>query len=157
MKNIFLIGLVLLLMSCSSQQDKIVKDCEKYLKSEMNDPQSYERVSYEFVDTIYFSESIRHQILIKDVDLVELPPPPPGVINIQPIPNNPKEIDSLKYILNDIKNHPKKDYIVGYKLGIKFRHNNIMGAKILNGQIFIYKLNPNKGEPKIKTLLNRSY
>jgi hypothetical protein len=158
-KQIKKIGSVFLLTligftSCTEKQptqDEIVKkNAEEYLKPKLNDPNSYEFVKLELIDSILYSDNIKYrkENFQKDIEYnkenlerqarykTEIPSiykeEEVAELNDK-IAKNDKiliAIDSLETALGS-----KKNDVVSYTYIFSFRGNNALGAKILNEYI----------------------
>jgi hypothetical protein len=158
-KQIKKIGLVFFLTligftSCSEKQptqDEIVKkNAEEYLKPKLNDPNSYEFVKLELIDSILYSDNIKYrkENFQKDIEYnkenlerqerykTEIPSmykeEEVAELNDK-IAKNDKiltAIDSLETALGS-----KKNDVASYTYIFSFRGNNALGAKILNEYI----------------------
>lgn len=133
------------LISCTGKQptqDEIVmKNAEEYVKSKMNDPESYEFVKIELIDSVLFKDNIQlqrgyfSQDIDKDRRLLEIKEryktDEQEVQDLKAeIEKNEKilfKIDSLESELGDRKNE-----VASYDYIFSFRGNNALGAKILN-------------------------
>jgi len=161
------------LLSCSEKQltqDEIVKNnAEEYLKSVMNNPESYEFVKIELIDSVLFSDNIRYRKttfsseLKSDQLYLELIEDPSMLKEkeVQEIKTKILEneriiskIDSLETLLGERKNE-----VASYTYLFKFRGNNAFGAKVLNE--YILQTNPapdfkiiNMTDDKDKIFLN---
>lgn len=165
MKNIitktfaFIATASVLFISCGEKKpnrDKIVKlNVEEYLKSRMNDPESYEFVKLELIDSISFSNNIeyRKESFQRNLkyDKDDLERQKRYKIDIpsmyqeekieelnEKIAKNEKilaKIDSLEADLGNRKNET-----ASYTYIYSVRGNNKMGAKILNE--YIVQTNP---------------
>lgn len=142
------------LSSCADKQptrDEIIKkNAEEYVISKMNDPESYEFVKIELIDSVLFIDNIKYRkdYFTRDIDYdrsslerqegykTDLP----SIYNenevqdlIAKIEKNKKilfKIDSLETELGERKNE-----VASYTYIISFRGNNAFGAKILNEYI----------------------
>lgn len=158
-KQIKKIGSVFLLTligftSCTEKQptqDEIVKkNAEEYLKPKLNDPNSYEFVKLELIDSILYSDNIKYrkENFQKDIEYnkenlerqarykTEIPSiykeEEVAELNDK-IAKNDKillAIDSLETALGS-----KKNDVASYTYIFSFRGNNALGAKILNEYI----------------------
>jgi hypothetical protein len=158
-KQIKKIGSVFLLTligftSCTEKQptqDEIVKkNAEEYLKPKLNDPNSYEFVKLELIDSILYSDNIKYrkENFQKDIEYnkenlerqasykTEIPSiykeEEVDELNDK-IAKNDKillAIDSLETALGS-----KKNDVASYTYIFSFRGNNALGAKILNEYI----------------------
>jgi hypothetical protein len=158
-KQIKKIGLVFFLTligftSCTEKQptqDEIVKkNAEEYLKPKLNDPNSYEFVKLELIDSILYSDNIKYrkENFQKDIEYnkenlerqasykTEIPSiykeEEVDELNDK-IAKNDKillAIDSLETALGS-----KKNDVASYTYIFSFRGNNALGAKILNEYI----------------------
>jgi len=139
------------LTACSEKQptqDEIVKkNAEEYVKEKMNDPNSYEFVKLELIDSITFSENIeyRKDYFSKNMEYdrsslerqerykTEIPSmyDEKEVEDVKAkIEKNERvlyKIDSLATLLGD-----RKSEVASYTYIFSFRGNNALGAKILN-------------------------
>lgn len=151
------LGLFLTLIgftSCTEKQptqDEIVKkNAEEYLKPKLNDPNSYEFVKLELIDSVLYSDNIKYrkERFQKDIEYdkdnlerqerykTEIPSmyKEEEVTELnEKIAKNEKilsAIDSLETELGSRKND-----VASYTYIFSFRGNNALGAKILNEYI----------------------
>tara|TARA_R110001592_G_scaffold362726_2_gene677874 strand:- start:30 stop:632 length:603 start_codon:yes stop_codon:yes gene_type:complete len=180
MKKIGLVFFLILIgfTSCTEKQptqDEIVKkNTEEYLKPKLNDPNSYEFVKIELIDSVLYSDNInyRKEDFQKDIEYnkenlerqerykTEIPSmykeEEVAELNDK-IAKNDKiltAIDSLETALGS-----KKNDVASYTYIFSFRGNNALGAKILNE--YIVQTNPkpeltinNMTDDKDKVFLN---
>lgn len=115
MKQLLIIYLVCIVMGCGTQQsetpENVVKiNAETYIRDKLNDPNTYEFVSLEVVDSVTYRDNIdyRRDYLYANERAV-------------------KVIDSLSATLGDQVND-----VASYTYLFTFRATNAMGAKVLN-------------------------
>lgn len=154
--------LIIGLTSCAEKhltQDEIVKkNTEEYLKSNLNDPESYEFVKLELIDSVLYSDNIKYRkdSFQKDLEYdkgnlerqerykTEIPSmykeEEVAILNHK-ISKNEKilsEIEALETKLGSEKNE-----VASYTYIFTFRGNNALGAKILNEYIVQTDPKPN--------------
>ncbi|WP_106832246.1 hypothetical protein [Parabacteroides pacaensis] len=139
MKNILIFLLPFLLTSCfvpqkPSKEDIIKNNLVAYLHDKLDDPQSYQFVSLELIDSTTYLDNINYRR--RDFE--------DGIKFHERIADSPDEyineinrdkrilakIDSIQTALGDTVNH-----IAAYKFLFKFRSKNAFGAKVLNEYI----------------------
>ncbi|HPO48007.1 MAG TPA: hypothetical protein PLS09_04020 [Paludibacteraceae bacterium] len=185
MKKLFKTGTIVLcaivtigLTSCGKKQltrDDIVKqNAEEYIKSKMNDPNSYEYVKLELIDSVLYSDNIeyrkdyfKHNIEYNQSSIeqqesykTELP----SLYDEQEIKDLNAEIEKSKRILSKIDSieaqmGDKKNEVASFTYIFSFRGNNALGAKVMNEYIIQTTSAPdfkiiNMTNDKNKVLLN---
>lgn len=148
--------------SCTEKQptrDEIVKkNTEEYLKPKLNDPDSYEFVKLELIDSILYSDNIKYRkeyfqkdlendkedlerqerykteipSMYKEEDVTELN---------EKIAKNEKILSAIDSLETELG--PKKDEVASYTYIFSFRGNNALGAKILNEYVVQTDPEPN--------------
>ncbi len=139
------------LSSCSenqpTQDDIVKKNAEEYVKEKMNDPNSYEFVKLELMDSITFSENIeyRKDYFSRDMeyDLSSLERQEgykteiPSMYNEKDVEKLKAKIEKSERILSKIDSlatllGDRKKEVASYTYIFSFRGNNALGAKTLN-------------------------
>lgn len=153
MKKIIL-GLVvtLALFSCSKSPDEQAKNnIKEYLKTNMDDPSSYENVSFGKLDTLHssFDESKEGiELRTKDSELsskldalsAELDKEDLTMERLNQIQKEDKEITTKRLAINDEQTKKSLNYkgpVNGYAMTHKFRGKNKLGAVILTEKRFL--------------------
>lgn len=175
---LLIIALILVGTSCKEKpltQDEIVKqNAEEYAKFQMNDPESYEFVKLELMDSILYSDNIEYrrkyfQEILQfdeyDLDRLENYKKEIPILYDKKKVTKAKEklsedeeilkkIDSLETILGD-----RKTEVASYTYNYIFRGKNSLGAKVINQ--YILQTNPkpnykiiNMTDDKNKVLIN---
>jgi hypothetical protein len=140
-KSIVILGLVILIASCNSNESKIRSGIKKYIEENANDPSSYEFVDLKIIDTVTVGELNEREVEeIKD-DLkngrsdIAIQN---NIINMFPsLPNDDSKLiikmsEDRIVVLEKKLEINKKDFsnkeIVGYVVKHKYRQNNLSGA-----------------------------
>ena len=63
-KSLILLAAILIALVSCSVDDKLIKDAERFLKSQLNDPESYEEIS--FTKDLVVTVSEQEQIDVQD-------------------------------------------------------------------------------------------
>jgi hypothetical protein len=161
-----IIGLIAImaiwLTSCSekklNQDDIVKKNAEEYLKSKMNNPDSYEFVKLELIDSVLFSDNIKFRknrfselletdqgnLHYKESLKTELP----SLYDKQEIEDLKVSIEKNKRILVKIDSLEKQlgkrnNEVASYTYVFSFRGNNSLGVKVLNEYIIQTDSSPN--------------
>ena len=142
---------LLFLASCSKDapnKDKIVKDnFEEHLKPKLNDPDSYEFIEINLIDSVSYEDNIQslkksiNQDLNYDKKSLKkqkgYKEDKPFLYNEDDVAELKNKIDKNKILLSKIDSissdlGSKKNEIASYTYIFKFRGNNAMGAKVIN-------------------------
>ena len=150
------------------------QNAEEYIKSKMNDPNSYEYVKLELIDSVLYSDNIeyrkdyfKHNIEYNQSSIeqqesykTELP----SLYDEQEIKDLNAEIEKSKRILSKIDSieaqmGDKKNEVASFTYIFSFRGNNALGAKVMNEYIIQTTSAPdfkiiNMTNDKNKVLLN---
>tara|TARA_R110002020_G_scaffold288474_1_gene503922 strand:- start:2353 stop:2955 length:603 start_codon:yes stop_codon:yes gene_type:complete len=154
--------------SCTEKepnQDEIVKkNAEEYLKPKLNDPNSYEFVKIELIDSVLYSDNInyRKENFQKDIEdnkenlerLERYKTEIPSMYNEEEVAELNEKIEKNEKILSEINALESnlgagKNDVASYTYIFSFRGNNALGAKILNE--YIVQTDP-KPELRIKNM-----
>jgi len=139
------------LTSCTEKeptQEEIVKtNAEEYVKSKMNDPESYEFVKIELIDSVLYSDNIeyRKDNFKRNMEydqsslerLERYKTEIPSMYDEQEVQDLNDKIEKNERILSKIDSletqlGDRKKEVASYTYIFSFRGNNALGAKILN-------------------------
>ncbi len=163
-KSLILLAAILIALVSCSVDDKLIKDAERFLKSQLNDPESYERISFtkDLVVTVSEQEQIDVQDNIydckKEIERVEIScryyrenPLYPFLSKESQVENDlmvakcNKTIDSLKAVLIQ----RKQDSITVYNKPVdnkphrivfraEYRAKNSFGALVIENSVIVF-------------------
>lgn len=135
MKYLLLIPVSVLLLNCSKQKDsdRVKEETEQFLKTQLKDPSSYQKISIEITDSVTKSQSLEEDFdLLYDDTMIE-------------IGSATKEgRDSVMAEINKLKVNPKLDSLEYIKLVLKYRAKNSFGALDTGESLIYYFLKPQK-------------
>ncbi len=135
MKYLLLILVSVLLLNCSKQKDSdsVKEETEQFLKTQLKDPDSYQKISIEITDSVTKSQSLEEDFdLLYDDTMIE-------------IGSATKEgRDSVMAEINKLKVNPKLDSLEYIKLVLKYRAKNSFGALDTGESLIYYFLKPQK-------------
>ena len=134
MKRILLATLTTIIISCSSEksQSEIIQEkAAEAIKKNMNDPDSYEFVSIDKIDTIVWTEKEQKDLLAN------------AIISI----NDKSFTDSIKEVIKERKMNNDFQF---YDVKMSIRGNNSYGAKMLADYYVKFDKDYNVDEAKQK-------
>lgn len=123
-----------LLLSCSSSEiessdiDKIKSQCEDFLKTKLNDPSSYERISIEVKDSVHLSKSLMEDFERPIIAFSETEDSIAKLIK-----------DSIMKKITDLKKNPNKDTLKYIAIQIQYRAKNSFNALTIGNATIYYK------------------
>ena len=162
MKSIIFFPLALFLFSCSTPEQKLIKEVESHLISNLNDPKSYERISFNIKDSItnlefekksietnlkFSQEQVDRDlpILQQEKELLKLTN---DMYDRDRVNKDQAEIDSLKKIINlngkkleELKTTKDNGSIKYIYFKAQFRAKNEFGALIVNEKDIVLDYN----------------
>jgi hypothetical protein len=123
------------LLSCSNDNgtDKVKEETEQYLKGQLKDPSSYQKISIEVVDSVTKSQSLEEDFdLLYDDNSIEI-----GSATVV-------ERDSVLTVIKNLKANPKLDSLEYIKVIVKYRAKNSFGAFDTNESMIYHFRKPEK-------------
>jgi hypothetical protein len=127
----------------TNEQDSIIeKGCEGFLKSGLNDPTSYQRVSISLIDTTFKLEDLENNldIFYPKVDEIER-----SILPKERLLEREAQRDSIIKVIALLKENPKQNEILYFNYEIKYRAKNKMGALVMSRALVLYMPNEKEG------------
>jgi hypothetical protein len=148
-KAIVILGLVILIASCNSNESKIKSGIRKYIEENANDPSSYEFVDLRIIDTVTRDELSKRKIeeiegdlklekqdIVMQSDIISLFPSVSNDNSKSIIKMSEERIVTLTKQLESSKKDLNNNQIVGYVVKHKYRQNNESGILYL-AEVFV--------------------
>jgi hypothetical protein len=170
LKQLFSLTLLVLftLTSCNNS-NKIEDECEAFLKNQLNDPKSYERISIKLTDTFRTSDMMKEDLYYLEMTSLE---PVPFNESVETLPldktiemireqeqNAKKQIefkkDSITKAIEALIAKPNENKIERISCVIEYRAKNGMGALTKGKSILHYFLNETNPDKKIFIYSNK--
>jgi hypothetical protein len=142
--------LVLLTLTSCNNSNKIEDECEAFLKNQLNDPKSYERISIKLTDTFRTSDWIT-----RNSDIQTLPPMVSEDLSKYEIElaeynkRNAFYLDSMTKVKERLLNNPNENEIIHISYTLDYRAKNALGALIKKRAVINYRPNETNPERKI--------
>ena len=112
-------------LSGNNEAQKIKDGAESFLKGKLKDPDSYQNISTSILDSVKKSKSLEERL---------------EMLNIAPSSTDSTEIDSIKIVINNLKQNPKLDSLDYISIEIQYRAKNGFGALDLGKAIVYYNV-----------------
>ena len=138
MKKLLQLSFVLLVLSCGKTSEKnmledVKASSEAYLKKQLKDPESYQKISIDIIDSVKKSESLTENFdLLFDDTMIEIG----GATKAQR--------DSALAVINNLKSNPQLDSLAYISLSIKYRAKNSFGALDKGESVIYYFIKPQR-------------
>lgn len=130
---IFIFSTVLLSCSTDNGIDKVKDETEQYLKGQLKDPSSYQKISIDITDSVTKSQSLEEDFdLLYDETMIEI-----GSTTVA-------KRDSVLRLINNLKANPKLDSLEYIKVILKYRAKNSFGALDMGESLVYYFIKPQK-------------